>query len=166
MTSRNQPPSKYSAAPAISLAAVLLLPVSLPVAAQHADTPQKLAGARQVFDGAMLPDVEVNTFSHSDKLFPVNIVKRGGAVRPFAMASETLQSKARQVHFEARGRRFDLYDYLAFDRVAGLMVLKDGKVVMEDYELGVEPETRWISFSMAKSISSTLVGAAISCGAA
>jgi CubicO group peptidase (beta-lactamase class C family) len=54
-----------------------------------------------------------------------------------------------------------LYDYLAYDRVAGLLILKDGKVVLEDYELGASPETRWISFSMAKSVSSTLVGAAI-----
>jgi CubicO group peptidase (beta-lactamase class C family) len=112
----------------------------------------------------MLPDVEVNTFSHSDKLFPVNIVKRGGAVRPFAQASEKMQSKVRQIHFDVQGRRFDLYDYLAFDRVAGLLILKDGKVVMEDYELGIRPETRWISFSMAKSISSTLVGAAVKQG--
>jgi CubicO group peptidase (beta-lactamase class C family) len=164
MTSHNQPCIRNATIPSISLAAVLLLPACLPAAAQQAGATQTIAGARQVFDGAMLPGVEVNTFSHSDKLFPVNIVKRGGAVRPFAQASEALQSKVRQVHFEAQGRRFDLYDYLAFDRVAGLMILKDGKVAMENYELGTGPETCWISFSMAKSISSTLVGAAIKQG--
>jgi CubicO group peptidase (beta-lactamase class C family) len=164
MTLRNQPSARNSTLPSISLAAVLLLPSSLPVAAQHANAPQAIAGARQVFDGAMLPGVEVNTFSHSEKLFPVNIVKRGGAARPFAEASETLRSKAKMVHFQAEGRRFDLYDYLALDRVSGLLILKDGKVVMEDYELGIGPETRWISFSMAKSISSALVGAAIQQG--
>jgi len=35
---------------------------------------------------------------------------------------------------------------------------------MEDHELGTTPDTRWISFSMAKSISSTLVGAALKQG--
>src|ERR1700679_1933483 len=39
---------------------------STPATAQNADGNLPLAGARQVFDGAMLPAVEVNTFSHSD----------------------------------------------------------------------------------------------------
>ena len=150
-----------STLPALSLAAALSIPAYVPAAAEQAETPQALAGARQVFDGAMLPGVEVNTFTHSDTLFPVNVVKRGSAVRAFVYAGEKLQSKVRQIHFESQGQKFDFYDYLADDRVAGLLILKDGKVVLEDYELGAGPETRWISFSMAKSISSTLVAAAI-----
>jgi CubicO group peptidase (beta-lactamase class C family) len=55
----------------------------------------------------------------------------------------------------------DLNDYLALNRVAGLLVIKDGRIVLEDHELGTGPDTRWISFSMAKSVTSTLVGAAI-----
>jgi len=34
----------------------------------------------------------------------------------------------------------------------------------EDYELGAGPQTRWPSFSIAKSFSSTLVGAALQQG--
>ena len=48
--------------------------------------------------------------------------------------------------------------------VSGLMVVKDGKVMLERYGLGRKPEDRWISFSVAKSITSTLVGAAIQDG--
>ena len=121
---------------------------------------QELAGARQVFDGTMLPGVEVATFSHSDTLFPVNTVARGGSVRAFAKSDKVLG----KIQFRSDGKNFDLYDYLADNRVAGLLILKDGKVVIEDYELGIGPETRWISFSMAKSISSTLVGAALKQG--
>jgi len=40
-------------------------------------------------------------------------------------------------------------------------VLKDGKVALEDYQLGAGSSTRWPSFSMAKSITSTLVGIAL-----
>jgi len=126
---------------------------------QRAAEPQ-LAGARQVFDGTMLPGVEVATFSHSDTLFPVNVVPRGGPVRDFEKSPLTLG----KIRFRADGEEFDLYDYLADNRVAGLLILKDGKVVMEDHELGTTPDTRWISFSMAKSISSTLVGAALKQG--
>jgi CubicO group peptidase (beta-lactamase class C family) len=121
---------------------------------------QQPAAARQVFDGTMLPGVEVVTFEHSDTLFPVNRVLRGGAVRTLPPAS----TKLKNVHFQSRGSEYDLFDYLADNRVAGLLVLKDGKVAFEDYELGATPETRWISFSMAKSVASTLVGAAVQQG--
>src|ERR1700760_2524361 len=93
---------------------------------------QQPAGARQVFDGSMLPGVEVLTFEHSDALFPVNRVPRGGAVRPLPPAPPRLKT----VHFRSRGDEYDLFDYLADNRVAGLLVLKDGKVAFEDYELG------------------------------
>jgi CubicO group peptidase (beta-lactamase class C family) len=121
---------------------------------------QQPAGARQVFDGAMLPGVEVVTFEHSDTLFPVNRVPRGGAARPLLPAAKQLKN----VHFQSRGAGYDLFDYLADNRVAGLLILKDGKVAFEDYELGAGPATRWISFSMAKSVASTLVGAALQQG--
>jgi CubicO group peptidase (beta-lactamase class C family) len=121
---------------------------------------QQPTGARQVFDGTMLPGVEVVTFEHSDTLFPVNRVPRGAAVRPLTPASTPLKN----VHFQSRGQPYDLFDYLADNRVAGLLVLKNGKVALEDYELGAGPDTRWISFSMAKSVASTLVGAALKQG--
>jgi len=123
-------------------------------------SPQQPAGARQVFDGTMLPGVEVVTFEHSDTLFPVKRVPRGRAVHTLAPASTELKN----VHFQSRGSDYDLFDYLADNRVAGLLVLKDGKVAFEDYELGATPETRWISFSMAKSVASTLVGVALQQG--
>jgi CubicO group peptidase (beta-lactamase class C family) len=112
----------------------------------------------------MLPGVEVETFSHSDTLFPVRTVARGGSVQAFAPAPDAQKLGVEKLRFKANGEDLDLYDYLADDRVAGLLILKDGKVVMEDHELGIGPDTRWISFSMAKSISSTLVGAALKQG--
>ena len=41
------------------------------------------------------------------------------------------------------------------------MVLHDGKLRLERYGLGFERDGRWTSFSVAKSLTSTLVGAAI-----
>ena len=48
--------------------------------------------------------------------------------------------------------------------VAGLMVLQGGTVRYEKYGLGLGPDQRWTSFSMAKSVTSTLVGAALKDG--
>ena len=59
----------------------------------------------------------------------------------------------------------ELRAYMADTHAAGLMVLKDGKIVFEDYALGFGPEGRWTSFSVAKSFTSTLLGAAIADGA-
>ena len=115
----------------------------------------------------MLPKVEVETFAHSDTLFPVNVVARAGEPRTIEPAPTELKSRVENLHFESRRgdhQKFDLYDYLADDRVAGLLILKDGKAVLEDYELGTGPSTRWTSFSMAKSVSSTLVGIALKQG--
>ncbi len=108
----------------------------------------------------MLPGVEVVTFEHSDTLFPVLRVLRKGPVSPLPRTTAQLKN----VHFQSRGTAYDLFDYMANNRVAGLLVLKDGAVAFEDYELGAGPETRWISFSMAKSVTSTLVGAALQQG--
>ena len=47
---------------------------------------------------------------------------------------------------------------------SGLMVLRDGKVLFEDYGLGLGADDRWTSFSVAKSFTSTLLGAAIADG--
>jgi len=47
---------------------------------------------------------------------------------------------------------------------AGIMVLEDGKVRFEEYGLGLGPNDRWTSFSVAKSFTSTLLGAAVKDG--
>lgn len=54
--------------------------------------------------------------------------------------------------------------YLAQQRAAGLVILQDGKVRLERYGLGFDAKGRWTSFSVAKSFTSTLVGAAVQDG--
>jgi len=55
----------------------------------------------------------------------------------------------------------DVDAYMAGQRSAALLVLHDGKVRLERYGLDFDSGGRWTSFSVAKSITSTLVGAAI-----
>lgn len=54
---------------------------------------------------------------------------------------------------------------MAQTQASGVMVLEDGKKRFEDYGLGFGPEGRWTSFSVAKSFTSTLLGAAVKDGA-
>ncbi|WBH16005.1 serine hydrolase domain-containing protein [Sphingomonas radiodurans] len=51
--------------------------------------------------------------------------------------------------------------FIAANNVAGLIVVQDGSVRLERYARGLTREGRWTSFSVAKSFTSTLVGAAI-----
>lgn len=54
--------------------------------------------------------------------------------------------------------------YMASQRAAGLVIVQDGKIRLERYGLGFNAKGRWTSFSVAKSFTSTLVGAAIKDG--
>ena len=58
----------------------------------------------------------------------------------------------------------DIDAYMAAQRTAGLIIVQDGKIRLEKYALGYGPEGRWTSFSVAKSFTSTLVGAAVKDG--
>lgn len=55
-------------------------------------------------------------------------------------------------------------EYLRQQNTAGLVILQDGRVRFERYGIGFDAAGRWTSFSVAKSFTSTLVGAAIQDG--
>ena len=55
----------------------------------------------------------------------------------------------------------DIDAYMAGQRSAALLIVHDGKLRLERYGLGFDAIGRWTSFSVAKSMTSTLVGAAI-----
>jgi CubicO group peptidase (beta-lactamase class C family) len=112
---------------------------------------------REVYDGTLTSDIQVNTFRNIDRLFPFNVVRRGAIVHEL----ERSESPLTRVEFSSGGKAYDLVDYMALNRVTGLLVLKDGRIAFEDYEMGNTERTRWISMSVAKSITATLIGAAI-----
>jgi CubicO group peptidase (beta-lactamase class C family) len=62
----------------------------------------------------------------------------------------------------ARAAEFD--QFVTDQKISGVLVLHDGTLRLERYALTGGPNTRWHSFSIAKSITSTLVGAAIKDG--
>lgn len=57
-----------------------------------------------------------------------------------------------------------LEDFIRDQKVAGFLVLQDGKIRLERYALGHNESNRWSSLSVAKSVTSTLVGVAIKDG--
>ena len=94
-------------------------------------------------------------FRAMEALFPARTIAAGAN-------SEPLATGAPLAAFETDGAlAAQLERFIADEYVAGLIVVHDGKVRLERYALGQSPTDRWTSFSVAKSITSTLVGAAI-----
>lgn len=58
----------------------------------------------------------------------------------------------------------DVDAYFAGQRAAALLIVHDGKLRLERYGLDFDAKGRWTSFSVAKSFTSTLVGAALKDG--
>ncbi len=116
-----------------------------------------IGSVRQLYDGALTSDLQVRTFQQGDRLFPVREVARGAHRVPLPHASVPLT----QVQFRSRGKSYDLVDYLALNRVTGLLVLKNGHIAREEYQLGNDENSRWMSMSIVKSITASLIGAAI-----
>jgi CubicO group peptidase (beta-lactamase class C family) len=50
---------------------------------------------------------------------------------------------------------------MASQRAAGLIIVQDGRIRFEKYAMGYSSTGRWTSFSVAKSLTSTLAGAAV-----
>lgn len=58
----------------------------------------------------------------------------------------------------------DVDAFMQDQRAAALVVVQDGKIRLEKYGLDFTSAGRWTNFSVAKSITSTLLGAAIQDG--
>jgi CubicO group peptidase (beta-lactamase class C family) len=109
------------------------------------------------YAGKLLPKVLVETFRRNEEAFSTRRIARGGPVRELPYAPRQIAD----LPVSANGQAYDLADYLGRNRVGGLMILKRGQILFEYYDLGIGPATRWVSMSMAKSMATTLVGAAI-----
>lgn len=121
----------------------------------HAREP--IGTVRQMYDGALTPEMAVNTFRNIDRLFPTRAVAHGAHPKPLPIAETPLGP----LPFHDGTKSYDLEQYLDLNRVAGLLVLKSGRIALERYRYGNTERTRWMSMSVAKSITSTLVGAAL-----
>ena len=92
-----------------------------------------------------------------DRIAPTRVIAAGGRPYPLPERPRDLSS----VSYQIEGETFDLAGFQAHNRVVGLLVIKAGEIVFEEYDRGNTAETRWISFSIAKSVVSLLMGAAI-----
>ncbi|WP_182085397.1 serine hydrolase [Aureimonas sp. ME7] len=137
------------------LAGLLASPALAQAPYRHAGEP--IGTVEEMYDGKLLPDAAVSTYRNIDRLFPTREIKAGGKVHELPQAERPLGD----VRFTLGEETYDLYDVMALDSFTALLVLKDGKIAFEAYQRGNGPDTRWMSMSVAKSITSTLAAIAI-----
>ena len=120
-------------------------------------------------DGKRLPDAPRFLFWSAteqplgyrfiERIFPTSDVERGHTV-----STLPLRLMKYDVRYLYKGEFWNTDRFMKANRVAGLLVLKDGHVALERYAMGLTSTDRWESFSVTKSITSTLIGAAIADG--
>jgi CubicO group peptidase (beta-lactamase class C family) len=96
-------------------------------------------------------DQRDNGFRALEKLATVRGIPAGGSILAFGQGAPLKLP-------------LDIDAYMKNQRSAGLIVIQDNKIRFEKYALGYGPQGRWTSFSVAKSFTSTLVGAAVKDG--
>jgi CubicO group peptidase (beta-lactamase class C family) len=124
--------------------------------AQYPHASEPIGTVRQIYDGVLPFDVAVKTFRNIDRLFPTRVVPRSSQPRPLPADPAPFPG----IRIVDRDSQYTLDQFLELNRVTAVLVLKDGRVRLERYLHGNSPQTRWMSMSVAKSITSTLIGAA------
>ena len=131
---------------AACLAAAVLLTGALPVSAQQPTPETNPAGV--LF---WAPADRERAFRTMDTIMPHAPVRRGDTpVRALPPGTPIA---------------LDPTAYMQAEKVAGVLVIQDGRIRLERYGLGIGPQNHWVSFSMTKSLTSTLVGTALKSGA-
>jgi CubicO group peptidase (beta-lactamase class C family) len=103
------------------------------------------------------PEQQVAGYRNMDKLVPVRWIRASDD--PLTLPPRPRDLDAVPVKYG--DQEMTVAEYLEAGSVAGLLVVKDGAIVYERYRLGNDEDTRWLSYSVTKSVVSMLVGAAI-----
>jgi CubicO group peptidase (beta-lactamase class C family) len=98
----------------------------------------------------------VNNFRSMESLFETVAVRRGGRPHQFARALRALP-----LTYVYEGQTKPLTRFLDETWTTGLVVVLDGTIVFEEYDRGNDARSKTISWSVAKSFVSALVGIAV-----
>ena len=105
-------------------------------------------------------DAQIISFRNIQALAPTRKIEAGS----YTLELPTSTADFTDFHYQVDGQQFSLDQFMIHNDIAGLLVLKDGKNLLERYGLGNDEDSLWVSFSMAKSVVSMLTGAAIKDG--
>jgi CubicO group peptidase (beta-lactamase class C family) len=113
--------------------------------------------------GGMLfwtPEQRVAGFRNIDRILQTRAIQTGPRTLRLNQAPRDFSN----LRYEVDGASHTLEKFMDHNNVVGLLAIKDGEIALERYASGNHESSRWISFSVAKSVVSMLVGAAIQDG--
>lgn len=102
--------------------------------------------------------LRVGSYTNLDELFPRDHHVLRKAARPSPLARAATEPALR---YQFRRRTHSIDDYLANQRATGLLVIKDGQILVERYQYARKPSDRLVSNSMAKSLVGIAIGLAL-----
>lgn len=138
----------YALLPALALMSACAPPQA--ITPKTNDAALRQVGAEVLFWSQAERD---SNFPAMERLFPGDTARASSTVRPLPQGRPL-----------SLGASDPVGAYMAAQNVAGLLVLQNGAIRMERYARGYTDKGRYTSFSVAKSLTSTLVGAAIADG--
>jgi CubicO group peptidase (beta-lactamase class C family) len=136
-----------------AVAALLLLPALASAADVVLPPPDKQM--------SWTPEQKIVGFRNIARIYGGDVVHHGTKVLPLPRSARELEVQ----YLDAAGHSVTITKFMEDNRVVGLIVLARGKIVLERYAPGQTEHDQWVSFSVAKSVTSTLLGAAIRDGA-
>lgn len=104
------------------------------------------------------PEEFAQTFQRMDEILPSRRIEATNP-RPFPEALAPLEAT-----YSYGGETRTIDDFMSSARTLGMVVLRDGAVVAERYGQGADAETRFTSWSVAKSFVATLIAMAMEQG--
>jgi hypothetical protein len=124
------------------------------------DPPSDVPVAVQILRWEMLESaVNSLTFRTMDVLFDTRTVPRGGPVWTLPRTDQSLDFT-----YQWEGETLSVEDFLERTYTNAMLVIKDGRIVSEIYRNNSNADTRFIGWSMTKSITSVLIGCALADG--
>lgn len=102
------------------------------------------------------PEQRVIGYRNISKLDATRMVRRGLNFRALPAATRQISPR-----WSWEGEAMELDRYMTSMRTLGVVVLKDGEIVLERYGLGHTENDSWYAFSVTKSVTAILAGAAI-----
>jgi CubicO group peptidase (beta-lactamase class C family) len=139
------------------MAAGVIALALVPFLGAFAKTPQSVDPPSLL---TLTQDQQLDIYKNIEATYSVQVAKHGGKVHPLPMAARQI---APQITWRDKTYT-DADEFMREARFSGILILKDGEIIFERYALGRKPQDRWTSFSVGKSVTSILLGAAISDG--
>ena len=99
-------------------------------------------------------------FKNMKEIFPTSLIEKSDSPYPLTYDLINIEN----LTYNYKDKKYSIEDFIQAFKVAGLIVIRDGKILHESYNFGNNEESRWVSFSVTKSVTSMLLGAAIKDG--